>query len=132
MKFVEYWLLDGDKVEVRVNPFGAGAPLVLQSMACLRAAVSMGSDIFLLTVPSWAHFPQSHKWGPQGPAPGRHRGDVGDKLGEEQRKLYREAVSMWEVVERRYKLVVCVLKEHLKKACHAQTRTKSQVIFHCF
>ena len=53
----------------------------------------MGSDTFLL-----AYFLQTHEWGPQGPTPGRHRGD---KLGEEQREAYREAVSMWEVVERK-------------------------------
>ena len=83
---MEYWLLDGDKAEVRGNPFGAGAPLVLQSMACLWAAVSTGSDIFLPTVPSGAHFPQTDELGSQGPAPGRRQGDVGDKLGEEQRE----------------------------------------------
>ena len=81
---------------MRLNSFGAGAQLVLQSMVCLREAVSMGSDTFLL-----ACFPQTHEWGPQGPKPGRHRGDIGDKLGEEQREAYREAVSMWEVVERK-------------------------------
>ena len=77
-------------MEVRLNPFGAGAQLVLQSMVYLRA------DTFLL-----ACFPQTHEWGPQGPTPGRHRGDMGDKLGEEQMEAYREAVSMWEVVERK-------------------------------